>query len=120
MLRKDGGDGFIGGGSLFGAADARFWTAYWAGRLSPSAGSTPRRSEELFPKLWLPGGWAGVHGAYQSELKAIMAMLGQPGGAIRRPRLPVTDPAALAEIRVALADPGCCPAERRAAVSNRG
>ena len=89
---RHGGDGFIGGGSLFGAADAEFWNAYWRGDIDASARSYARRNEELFPQLWLPGGWAGVHGAYQSELKAIMAMLGQPGGTTRRPRLPVTDP----------------------------
>jgi dihydrodipicolinate synthase/N-acetylneuraminate lyase len=107
-LRKHGGDGFIGGGSLFGAADAGFWTAYWQGDYAVCE-EYARRSEELFPKLWRPGGWAGVHGAYQSELKAIMAMLGQPGGVVRRPRLPVTDPAALAEIRTALAESGLLP-----------
>ena len=108
MLRKHGGDGFIGGGSLFGAADAGFWTSYWQGDYA-ACEEYARRNEELFPKLWLPGGWAGVHGAYQSELKAIMAMLGQPGGTVRRPRLPVTDPAALAEIRSALTESGLLP-----------
>jgi dihydrodipicolinate synthase/N-acetylneuraminate lyase len=107
-LRAHGGDGFIGGGSLFGAADAEFWTAYWGGDFAVCE-EYARRNEELFPRLWLPGGWAGVHGAYQSELKAIMAMLGQPGGTVRRPRLPVTDPAALAEIRTALTDSGLLP-----------
>ena len=81
MLRKRGGDGFIGGGSLFGAADGEFLGSTTGAATTPRARSTRRRNEALFPKLWLPGGWAGVHGAYQSELKAIMAMLGQPGGA---------------------------------------
>jgi dihydrodipicolinate synthase/N-acetylneuraminate lyase len=107
-LRAHGGDGFIGGGSLFGAADAEFWTAYWRGDFAVCE-EYARRNEELFPKLWQPGGWAGVHGAYQSELKAIMAMLGQPGGTVRRPRLPVTDPAALTEIRSALTSSGLLP-----------
>jgi 1-pyrroline-4-hydroxy-2-carboxylate deaminase len=107
-LRAHGGDGFIGGGSLFGAADAEFWNAYWRGDFAVCV-DYAQRNEELFPKLWLPGGWAGVHGAYQSELKAIMAMLGQPGGTVRRPRLPVTDPAALVEIRAALTSSGLLP-----------
>jgi dihydrodipicolinate synthase/N-acetylneuraminate lyase len=105
FLQHHGGDGFIGGGSLFGAADAEFWNAYWRG--DPRVCEQyARRNEELFPKLWLPGGWAGVHGAYQSELKAIMRMLGQPGGGTRRPRLPITDPAHLADIRTALTGAG--------------
>lgn len=110
FLTRHGGDGFIGGGSLFGAADARFWTDYWNGDID-GCRAYARRNEALFPKLWLPGGWAGVHGAYQSELKAIMAMLGQPGGTTRRPRLPITDPAALAEIRAVLAGEGLLAGE---------
>ena len=108
MLQRYGGDGFIGGGSLFGPADAQFWRSYWAGDIA-ACKEYARRNEELFPKLWLPGGWAGVHGAYQSELKAIMAMLGQPGGVTRRPRLPVSDPAQLAEIRSVLVESGLLP-----------
>jgi 4-hydroxy-tetrahydrodipicolinate synthase len=45
-----------------------------------------------------------VYGAYQSQLKAIMKMIGQPGGEVRRPRLPVTDPASLEAIRAILAE----------------
>ena len=65
-----------------------------------------RFPDELFPKLWLPGGWAGVYGAYQSQLKALMRMLGQPGGEVRPPRLPVTDEASLARLRAALVEAG--------------
>ncbi len=105
QLALTGGDGFIGGGSLFGAPDAEFWEAWWRGDRA-FCEAHAKRHEALFPELWLPGGWAGVHGAYQSELKAIMAMLGQPGGDVRRPRLPITSPAALEEIRRALAGAG--------------
>ena len=65
-----------------------------------------RRTEELFPRLWLPGGWAGQYGGYQSQLKALMKMLGQPGGEPRRPRLPVDEPQALAEMRAVLVEFG--------------
>ncbi|MEP6812474.1 MAG: dihydrodipicolinate synthase family protein [Actinomycetota bacterium] len=101
VLRESGGDGTIGGGSLYGAPDAEFWEAYWRGDhdlcLEHAA-----RIDELFPKLWLPGGWGGHWGAYQSQLKAIMKMLGQPGGEVRPPRLPVDDKASLAAIRAVL------------------
>ncbi len=105
VLRTVGGDGCIGGGSLFGAADAEFWDSFWRGDVAFSE-EHARRTEDLFPQLWLPGGWAGVHGAYQSELKAIMAMLGQPGGTTRRPRLPITDDGGLEEIRKVLIGTG--------------
>jgi 4-hydroxy-tetrahydrodipicolinate synthase len=104
-LNEHGGDGSVGGGSLFGAPDAEFWEAHWRGD-DASALVHAKRSEELFPKLWLPGGWAGQHGHYASELKALMAILGQPGGTVRRPRLPITDPGKLAEMReILLAEP---------------
>lgn len=105
LLLEIGGDGFIGGGSLWGARDAAFWEAVWQGDVE-TAREHARRTDELFPKLWLPGGWGGHFGAYQSQLKALMRMLGQPGGTVRPPRLPVTDEASLARMREILAETG--------------
>ncbi len=105
LLLDSGGDGFIGGGSLWGAADADFWEAVWRGDVA-SAREHARRTDELFPKLWLPGGWGGHFGAYQSQLKALMKMLGQPAGEVRRPRLPVTDEASLERMREILVETG--------------
>lgn len=102
-LRADGGDGTIGGGCLFGAEDANFWEAHWRADEEACLAHAARH-ERLFPKLWLPGGWGGHFGHYQSQLKAIMGMLGQPGGTVRRPRLPVTDPQALRTIRAVLVE----------------
>lgn len=110
QLKAHGGDGFIGGGTVFGAPDPRFWEDYWRGD-DGACLAHARRTDELFPKLWLPGGWAGKYGGYQSQLKAIMKMLGQPGGEPRRPRLPVDDPRALAEIRGVLAEFGLVASE---------
>ena len=104
-LKAHGGDGFIGGGSLWGSPDGRFWDDWWTGD-EEACLEHARRTEELFPKLWLPGGWAGQYGGYQSQLKALMKMLGQPGGEPRRPRLPVDDPSSLAELRAVLVEFG--------------
>jgi 1-pyrroline-4-hydroxy-2-carboxylate deaminase len=104
-LTEHGGDGTIGGGSLLGADDPAFWDAHWRGDHETCL-ALADRIERLFAKLWLPGGWCGVYGHYQSQLKALMAMLGQPGGTVRPPRLPVTDPAALAAMRQILAEEG--------------
>jgi 1-pyrroline-4-hydroxy-2-carboxylate deaminase len=109
QLLLHGGDGFIGGGTLFGRPDAEFWESYWRGD-HDACRAHAVRTDRLFPKLWLPGGWAGRYGAYQSQLKAIMKMLGQPGGEVRRPRLPVTDPASLAAIRAVLIEESLMPA----------
>ena len=105
FLLEHGGDGFIGGGSLWGAPDAEFWEAVWRGDVEV-AREHARRTDELFPKLWLPGGWGGHFGAYQSQLKALMKMLGQPGGEVRLPRLPVTDKASLQQMHEILVEIG--------------
>ncbi|MEO9175888.1 MAG: hypothetical protein ABI317_10295, partial [Gaiellales bacterium] len=96
------------GGTLFGRPDAEFWESYWRGDHAACRAHAVR-TDRLFPKLWLPGGWAGKYGAYQSQLKAIMQMLGQPGGTVRRPRLPVTNPASLAAIRAVLIEESLMP-----------
>ena len=82
VLRSEGGDGTVGGGSLYGKPDPRFWESYWSGDFA-SALAHAVAGDRLFPKLWLPGGWAGRYGAYQSQLKALMTMLGQPAGHVR-------------------------------------
>lgn len=105
VLRAEGGDGTVGGGSLYGRPDPRFWESYWRGDFD-AAMAHAVESDRLFPKLWLPGGWAGKYGAYQSQLKALMTMLGQPAGHVRRPRLPITDPASLRAMRDVLAEEG--------------
>lgn len=106
FLGRVGGDGMIGGGSLFGAPDAQFWEDVWAGRLD-EAREHAVATERLFAALWAPGGWRGWHGGYQAQLKAAMRMRGIPGGtAVRRPRLPITDPDALAQIRAGMAESG--------------
>jgi 1-pyrroline-4-hydroxy-2-carboxylate deaminase len=106
LLLEVGGDGFIGGGSLWGARDAGFWEAVWRGDVD-SAREHARRTDDLFPKLWLPGGWGGRYGAYQSQLKVLMQLLGQPiGTTVRPPRLPVTDEASIAAMREILIEAG--------------
>jgi 1-pyrroline-4-hydroxy-2-carboxylate deaminase len=105
QLKAHGGDGFIGGGTIFGAPDPQFWEDYWRGD-DEACLAHAKRTEDLFPRLWLPGGWAGKYGGYQSQLKAIMKMLGQPGGEPRLPRLPVDDEQSLREIRGVLVEFG--------------
>jgi dihydrodipicolinate synthase/N-acetylneuraminate lyase len=107
-LVQDGGDGFIGGGSVLGSADARFWEDYWRGDLD-AARAHAERTEALFPKLWEPGGWRGIYGGYQAQLKVLMRLMGQPGGHPRRPRLKITDPAAIEALREVLREESLLP-----------
>ena len=109
VLQADGGDGFVGGGSLHGRPDPQFWESAWRGEFEAPLAHA-RALERIFDKLWLPGGWAGKYGAYQSQLKELMRMLGQPAGHVRRPRLPVTDPASLDALRGVLVEEGLLPA----------
>jgi dihydrodipicolinate synthase/N-acetylneuraminate lyase len=104
-LKAHGGDGFIGGGTVFGAPDPKFWEDFWAGD-DEACRAHARRTDALFERLWLPGGWAGKYGGYQSQLKAIMKLVGQPGGEPRRPRLPVDDERSLRELREVLVEFG--------------
>lgn len=109
VLRTEGGDGTVGGGSLAGRADPGFWESCWRGDFVAPA-EYAVAGDRLFEKLWLPGGWAGRYGAYQSQLKALMHMLGQPGGHVRRPRLPITDLDSLAAMREVLLEESLLPA----------
>jgi len=101
FMLANGGDGTIGGGSIFGRADSLYWENLWSGDIDATR-KHAERNLKLLEALWLPGGWAGKWGGYQSQLKAIMAMLGVPGGTVRPPRLPITDPKALTAIRTVL------------------
>ena len=114
VLRTEGGDGFVGGGSLNGRPDPQFWENYWAGEYAPME-EYAERADRLFPKLWRPGGWAGLYGSYQAQLKALMHMLGQPAGHVRSPRLPITDAADLATMRAVLVEEGLLQPETRRA-----
>jgi 4-hydroxy-tetrahydrodipicolinate synthase len=101
FLQEFGGDGTIGGGSIYGKPDPKFWEDYWNKNYSPALDHATA-NEVLLSKLWQPGGWRGIYGAYQSQLKAIMKMIGVDAGTVRPPRLPITDQEALKKIRTIL------------------
>lgn len=98
FMLQYGGDGTIGGGSIFGKDDTKYWEDVWSGDID-SARLHAERNLALLEALWLPGGWAGKWGAYQSQLKKIMELMGVPGGTVRPPRLPISDSKYIDEIR---------------------
>ena len=105
FMLKHGGDGTIGGGSIFGRADSKFWEDVWSGNID-AAMEHAKLNAGLLEAIWAPGGWAGKYGAYQSQLKAIMKLMGVPGGEVRPPRLPLTNPESIELIRKVLVNYG--------------
>ena len=71
-------------------ATREFWEASGAATSSPHARTPSRRTSSSRSSGCRAAG-AGQFGAYQSQLKVLMGLLGQPIGDVRPPRLPVTD-----------------------------
>jgi dihydrodipicolinate synthase/N-acetylneuraminate lyase len=105
FMMEVGGDGTIGGGTIYGTPDPLFYENFWSGNLT-AALEHAKENEVLQDRLWLPGGFRGKWGAYQSQLKLIMKLIGQPGGEVRPPRLPISNVVAIDEIRTILQECG--------------
>ncbi|MDR1798378.1 MAG: dihydrodipicolinate synthase family protein [Bifidobacteriaceae bacterium] len=100
LLRGLGGDGAIDGGGLGARFAVPFFNAVAAGDW-PAAATWADRYQQVSGQLVNPD-YAGRFASPISQLKAAMALLGQPGGTVRPPLLPLTDPQALAAISVIL------------------
>ena len=96
VLRGLGGDGNIDGGGLGAAFAVAFYRAFWNGNYA-EAEQAAERYVALMSQLIRPD-WSGAIGSPQSQIKAAMAMLGQPGGHVRPPLLPIDDPAELSTL----------------------
>jgi 1-pyrroline-4-hydroxy-2-carboxylate deaminase len=111
VLRGLGGDGNIDGGGLGAMFAVAFYEAFWRGEVAASAQAADRYVA-LMTKLVRPD-WSGVFGSPQSQIKACMNMLGQPGGYVRPPLLPIDSPQDLASLRRILGDAGLFADEER-------
>lgn len=102
-----GGDGHFGSGMLLGADMPGFFEATWQGD-AVRAHAIARRFEKLMAGLAgeRADGYNWAFGGMQATLKAAMNVLGESGGFPRKPKLPVDDPVALANIRRILQDVG--------------
>jgi len=98
-----GGDGHFGSGMLLGARQPEFFERAWKGDRD-GALAIVETHDALMERLRgdASDGYNWRYGGMQASLKAAMNVLGQPGGAPRRPKLPITDPAALDAIRESL------------------
>jgi 1-pyrroline-4-hydroxy-2-carboxylate deaminase len=104
VLRGLGGDGNIDGGGLGAKFAVAFYEAFWRGDFA-AAQQAAGDYGALMTRLIRPD-WSGAFGSPQSQIKACMNMLGQPGGYVRPPLLPIDGAQELEALRRILADAG--------------
>jgi 1-pyrroline-4-hydroxy-2-carboxylate deaminase len=114
VLRDLGGDGNIDGGGLGAKFAVVFYKAFWGDDFTV-AQHAASRYVALMTRLIRPD-WSGTFGSPQAQIKASMNMLGQSGGHVRPPLLPIDDPQHLATLRQILDEAGLFADEARPAL----
>jgi 1-pyrroline-4-hydroxy-2-carboxylate deaminase len=104
VLRDLGGDGNIDGGGLGARFAVAFYEAFWRDDFA-AARHAASRYVALMTRLIRPD-WSSTFGSPQAQIKACMNMLGQSGGHVRPPLLPIDDPRQLEMLRQILNDAG--------------
>ena len=104
LLRTLGGDGSIDGGALAGRYAVAFYEAHW--RNDVKAALAEAETYAAIMGQLINSDWSGRFGSPQSQIKAAMNMIGQPGGWPRPPLLPITDAPTLDALRSILAAGG--------------
>ncbi|NIL82449.1 dihydrodipicolinate synthase family protein [Rhodococcoides kroppenstedtii] len=108
-----GGDGNIDGGGVGAPFGVPFYRAV-AARDADGARHWADKYRALSGRLIDPD-YSGVYASPIPQLKAVMNLLGQPGGSVREPLLPVEDPETLARLASIVEDAGIAAASSRAA-----
>lgn len=103
-----GGDGNIDGGGVGAPFGVPFYRAV-AERDAVAAGMWADKYRALSGRL-INGDYSGVYASPISQLKAVMNLLGQPGGHVREPLLEVTDPSILVALQTIIDDSGIAAA----------
>jgi 4-hydroxy-tetrahydrodipicolinate synthase len=104
VLRELGGDGYIDGGALGAPFAVPFFEAFWAGRLDEARQLAARYARLMAG--FVGRDFSGHYGSPSAQLKAAMAILGQPGGTVRAPLTPIEDETRLSQIADVLSDCG--------------
>jgi dihydrodipicolinate synthase/N-acetylneuraminate lyase len=115
VLRDLGGDGNIDGGGLGAKFAVAFYEAFWHGN-DTAALYAASRYVALMTRLIRPD-WSGTFGSPQAQIKACMNMLGQHGGHVRPPLLPIDDPGHVEMLRHILEEAGLFADETRPALA---
>jgi 4-hydroxy-tetrahydrodipicolinate synthase len=100
VLREIGGDGSIDGGGLGAPFATTFYEALWQDDLTTARAAASRYVG--FASRVVNADYSAKFASPTSQLKAAMALLGQPGGQVRPPLLPLTDSEALRSLRAAV------------------
>lgn len=108
VLREIGGDGNIDGGGLAAPFATTYYEALW--RNDFAAARVAADHYAAFSSRVVNSDYSAKFASPTAQLKAAMALLGQPGGNVRPPLLPLTDPAKLSALRRALDDSDLCAA----------
>jgi len=104
IMKELGGDGYIDGGGIGAPFAVPFFKAVKDERWEDA--------KQHADKWWqltsglVDSGFNGHYGSPSSQLKAAMKMLGQPGGHVRAPLLPIQDPVKLKKIEALLRQVG--------------
>lgn len=104
ILRGLGGDGNIDGGGVGAPFAVPCYEAVFASDWE-RAQQWADRYAALASRLVNPD-YSAKFASPTAQLKAVMGVLGQPGGTVRPPLLPLTDPDALAAIRAVVTETG--------------
>jgi dihydrodipicolinate synthase/N-acetylneuraminate lyase len=95
-IREFGADGYIDGGGIGAPFAVPFFEAVWAEDWE--AARTHADNYWRLTSGWVTADFGGRYGGPQAQVKAAMALLGQPGGTVRPPLLPQGDPERLAQL----------------------
>ncbi len=104
ILSGLGGDGYIDGGGTGAPFAVPFFESLWAGDLDAASDYGRRWSDYM--KAWVEPDFGGRFASPPAQIKAVMQLLGQPGGEVRQPQMPLTDPAKLAQLKTIVQDAG--------------
>jgi 4-hydroxy-tetrahydrodipicolinate synthase len=104
VLRELGGDGNIDGGGIGAIFGSGFYDAVWSADY-PRARGLAARYQAVSGAL-VRADYGGRFGSPVAQVKAVMRVLGQPGGFVRSPLLDVADSVARNAVERAFTDSG--------------
>lgn len=107
-----GGDGHFGSGAIFGRLQPEFFERVWDGDYVRAGEIADFYAKVMAQLRGSSDGYNWKYGGMQPTLKAVMRLQGLSAGWSRKPKIDITDPKALEEIRTILDANGLLRRER--------